>query len=117
MSLRNRDTFNIIRSSTGSFNNATGEYSDTKSTISNVKGNIQPYKEQAMKDIKLEGLNLSGAIKIHTSTELKTISENLPNGQLRQADLIVWKGKNYEVKVVNPWSNHYEGIAILYQHD
>lgn len=117
MSLRNRDSITIIRSSEGSYNNATGEYIDTKSTIPNVRCNVQPYKENFKKDIKLEGLNISGAIKIHSETEIKEESANLENGHLRKADVIIWKNKNYQAKVVNPWSNHYECIATLDQND
>lgn len=110
MSLKTRDSFTIINQAEGYFDNTQDKFVKGIETSTQTRGNIQPYKEQVKEDPKLEGVNLTGAIKVYSPiTPIYAISQDPP----REASKIIWKNKTYKIQMANEWLTHYEGVAIL----
>lgn len=107
MSLKNRETFTVIRSSVGSY--ASGSYVDTKTEIT-MKGLSQPLSnEQLKRNQENDGKQLEGGLFFHTLEELFPSSSD----PLRQADIVIVNSQKYEISQANKWRNHYESIGTL----
>lgn len=78
------------------------------------KGSVQPAKGKEL-EILPDGKRNRETIKILTYPDLKfTVAE--PREQ-RSGDIIIWKGKEYEVMVASPWEGptkpHWELLATI----
>lgn len=67
-----------------------------------IRAVVQPASPDTLKNIESSGEELVGAIDIHTTATLRTVSEDdqLP------ADLVLYKGRRYKVIVAGDWSQY-----------
>ena len=93
-----------------------GVWTDTKGDVFTFKGSIQPYSQRDYSS-NPNGRKDVGMVKIYTNQELVISVE----GSDKNGDIIIWKGKLWEVISVDDYSstiiNHkryhaqYKGVA------
>lgn len=88
-----------------------GKYVPGKESTFKIRGTVEPLSAQMMMLLP-EGERTKESIRIYTANELNTV--DALNG--RKADVVCYRGKQYEVHLVKHWTSlipHYAVVAVL----
>lgn len=107
-----RSTFTIKRLTPGAYVN--GFWVEGSSSTFNILATVQPVSGLEMQSLP-EGRRESQAVKIYTSTQLRTIEDS------KNPDILLAFGYEFEIATVEPWQsnliNHYKCIAYKLRGD
>ncbi len=97
------DTITVTRTSQTGFDH--GRPIVTTQTFPNVTAVVTAGQGDILKYFP-EMANIQGAILIHTTFRLTSVSETT------QADVITWQGRDYQITGVNDWSTFGAGFIM-----
>lgn len=90
------EAFQVIRSS-GSFLNE-GEYTQLPNQTIDMKGAIQPAKQQDIVQFTQEGERLGNLIVVYCNQEIRQ-----SDAKSQESDIVVWHGGQYRVVQARQW--------------
>lgn len=100
-------TFDVIRSLSDVGND--GETVIAQTTFPGQIGVVTPASSNDLKRMA-EAERLTGAITIHTEFRLMA-GGKLPDGTAATADIIVWRGRQYSIFLVDDWTEFGAGFV------
>lgn len=95
--LRYTEVITITRKTGGSYVN--GVWTPAADATSSARASVQPLIGAELQRLP-EGQRTGEVYKLYTATQLYAASETLA----RDADLITWRGAQYQVEIVEVWS-------------
>lgn len=105
------DEINVIRFTQGQFDK--GVYVEGEKFEFDISCVAQPLSPREIQSLP-EAQRQTDSIRIYCDTELMIVNEE----QSRKCDLVIWRGRTYEIRRVDVWQNvggltHYKCIAVL----
>jgi hypothetical protein len=85
---------------TGAYDNE-GIWQDHSQNILTIQASVQPATAEEMSH-NAEGERIDGAIRIYTTTELRSSDNQLPG----TADIVVYRGERWKVTTVWQWGDY-----------
>lgn len=106
-----RKPIQVTRTEPGHYDEDTGLWVEGETVIFNTPMSVQPLTVDEMEALP-EGRRNSRSVKIYSGSELFPAEQDTG----RNADVILWLGKNYEVVGCNPYQMgvipHYKSYAV-----
>jgi len=94
-----------------------GEWNDGTFEEITIVASVQPLNVEELKQyssVRPAGASQYSAVKIYSNT-LLNVEKKLPDGTLQEADVLVWRGREWKVAMLEEWQsdviNHFRMIA------